>query len=84
VRTVLLLEGAVIAVTGVVLGAVASLATVLSYSEVKLDRLVPDLGPGVFVGIAAIAVATVLASTYVATRRALRPAAVDAVALVGG
>jgi len=80
VRTTMLVESALVVGTGIVFGGLASLATVLPYSWVKLDRLVPGLSAGYFVGIALAAAAVTLASTYVSTGRALRPAAVLAVA----
>jgi putative ABC transport system permease protein len=81
VRTAMLLEGGFVAVTGIVVGAVASLFTVLPYSWVKLDRLVPDLGVGYFAGVASVALVVTLLAGAVLTRRALRPSAVAAVAL---
>ena len=84
VRAVLVWEGVVVAATGIAVGSIASLGTILPYSWVKLDRLLPDLGPAYAVLVAAAAVAVVLASTVGATRRALRPAALEAVVTAAG
>jgi putative ABC transport system permease protein len=84
VRAVLVWEGVVVAATGIAVGSIASLGTILPYSWVKLDRLLPDLGPAYAVMVAAAAVAVVLASTVGATRRALRPAALEAVVTAAG
>ena len=69
-----------LAVTGVVLGSVASLATVVPYSIVRLDRVLPDSGVGTYVGIVVVALAVTLGSGLAATRAALRTSAIQAVA----
>jgi cell division protein FtsX len=81
VRTAMLLEGGFLAVTGIVAGTVAAAATVLPYSWVKLDRLLPDVGFGYFIAVASLALLLTLGAGYLLTGRALRQPAVEAVAL---
>jgi putative ABC transport system permease protein len=81
VRTMMLLETGLVAVTGILLGGLAALTTVLPYSQVKLDRLLPDIGLAYFALISLAALVITLGSTYLATRRALAPPAVEAAAL---
>ncbi|WP_166346673.1 FtsX-like permease family protein [Phytoactinopolyspora limicola] len=66
-----LFEGGLVALTGIILGGVASLGTIVPYSQVKLDRLLPDLGIGYFLGVVALTLLLTLGSGYVATRRSL-------------
>ncbi|GAA2585988.1 FtsX-like permease family protein [Actinomadura fulvescens] len=74
------LEGAVLTVTGVLLGTVASLFTILPYASVRLGSALPDGGPAVYAGVVALAVALTLGTALGAARRAVRTPAVAAVA----
>jgi putative ABC transport system permease protein len=76
------LEAALVAVTGLVVGAVASLGTIVPYSVVKLDRLVPDVTVIWWVLVWSLAVLVTVGSTWVAVRRAMRQPALDAVGAV--
>ncbi len=76
------LEAALVAVTGLVVGAVASLGTIIPYSVVKLDRLVPDVTVLWWVLVWALAVLVTVGSTWVAVRRAVRQPALEAVGAV--
>lgn len=71
-------ECALLALTGIVPGSLASLATVVPYSMVRLDRVLPDTGVGTYVGIVVVALAVTLGSALGATRIALRTPAVQA------
>ena len=73
------LEAALVAVTGLVVGGVASLGTVVPYSLVKLDRVVPDVTVLWWVLVWAAAVVLTVGSTLVAVRRAVRTPALEAV-----
>jgi putative ABC transport system permease protein len=76
----MLVEAGFLAATGIALGALASLATVLSYSWVRQDRLVPDLGPWYFLAVAAAATLVTVGATRVLTRKALSESALTAAA----
>ena len=67
------------AVTGLVVGSVASLGTVVPYSLVKLDRVVPDVSVLWLVLVWAAAVVLTVGSTFVAVRRAVATPALEAV-----
>ena len=73
------LEAALVAVTGLVVGGLASLGTVVPYSLVKLDRVVPDVTVLWWVLVWAAAVVLTVGSTLVAVRRAVRTPALEAV-----
>ncbi|MBA8951969.1 FtsX-like permease family protein [Actinomadura namibiensis] len=75
------LEGAVLMVTGVLAGTVASVFTILPFTAARADALVPDGGPGIYAGTVAVAAALTLVTVVGATRRALRVPAVEAVAV---
>ena len=74
------LEAAVLAATGVLFGAIASLVTVVPYSIARTDSVVPPTGVGIYVGVVAIAAALTLGASLGAARRAIRAPAVEAVA----
>lgn len=76
------LEAVLVAVTGLLAGAVGSLGTILPYSIVKLDRVVPDVTPLWWVLVWTTAVLVTVGSTWVAVRRAMRQPALDAVGAV--
>ncbi len=76
------LAAALVAVTGLVVGGVASLGTIVPYSIVKLDRAVPDVSVLWWALVWAVAVVVTVGSTWVAVRRAMRQPALDAVGAV--
>ncbi len=76
------LEAALVVVTGLVVGGVASLGTIVPYSVVKLDRVVPDVSALWWVLVWTVAVLVTVGSTWVAVRRAMRQPALDAVGAV--
>jgi putative ABC transport system permease protein len=76
------LEAALVVVTGLVVGGVASLGTIVPYSVVKLDRVVPDVTALWWVLVWTVAVLVTVGGTWVAVRRAMREPALDAVGAV--
>jgi putative ABC transport system permease protein len=74
-------ECLVLAGTGVVLGAVASLATVVPFGLARADGSFGDASAAVYPGVAAAAVLVTLGTGLAAARRAVRPPAVSAVAV---
>ncbi|MGI5163917.1 FtsX-like permease family protein [Spirillospora sp. CA-253888] len=74
------LEGAVLALVGLACGTVASLFTIMPFGSARAGSVVPDGGPWIYAGMAAVAVVLTLATALGATRRALRTPAVAAVA----
>jgi putative ABC transport system permease protein len=72
VVTTVVLECLVLAVTGVALGAVASLATVVPYGLARAGASYGDIPAAVYPGIAAAAVAVTLVTGAGAARRAVR------------
>jgi putative ABC transport system permease protein len=75
------IEGLVLTVTGVALGSVAGLAGILPFASLRTDSMLPDQGPLMWLGIAAVAAMATIATGLGTARRALRTAAVDAVGL---
>ncbi|WP_127502661.1 FtsX-like permease family protein [Actinoplanes solisilvae] len=73
------LEGALVTVTGVLGGAVASLFTVLPFGSARAGQVWPDASPLAFAVVAAIAVALTGSALVQTTRRALRGPATAAV-----
>jgi putative ABC transport system permease protein len=82
VVTTNVLEAALVAVTGLVVGAVASLGTIVPYSVVKLETVVPDVGGLWWALVWAAAVLLTVGSTWIAVRRAVREPALSAVGTV--
>ena len=60
----------------------ASLGTIVPYSVVKLDRVVPDVSALWWALVWTVAVLVTVGSTWVAVRRAMRQPALDAVGAV--
>lgn len=71
VTVTVLLESGLVAMSGTILGGLASLATVLPYSHVKLGSMVPDIGVGYFAGVVSVTALVTLGSGYLAVRTAL-------------
>jgi putative ABC transport system permease protein len=78
-----LVEGAVLTITGVLFGSLAALATILPYSIARTDSLLPDAPVLIWPAIALVAAVLTLAASLGATRRALRTPPTQAVALTG-
>jgi predicted lysophospholipase L1 biosynthesis ABC-type transport system permease subunit len=74
------LEGVVLLVTGLVVGTVASLFTVLPYSVARTGSVVPDEPIGIYLGIIGIAAFLTLVTALGSARRAMRAPAIQAVA----
>lgn len=74
-------EGLVLTVLGVFFGTVAGIAGILPFNAAKTDSFLPDQGPGIWLGIVAIATAATLVTTLATTVRVLRTPAVEAVAV---
>lgn len=73
------LEGVLVAVTGVLGGAAASLFTILPFGSARAGRVWPDASPAAFGVVAAIAVVLTAAALLPTTRRSVRgPATVAA------
>jgi putative ABC transport system permease protein len=81
VVSAVLLECLVLAGTGVGLGTVASLATVVPFGLARAGGSFGDVPAAVYPGVAAAAVLVTLATGLAAARRAVRPPAVSAVAV---
>ncbi len=73
-------EGTVLALVGLACGTVASLFTIMPFGSVRGGSVVPEGGPWIYLGMAAVAFALTLGTALGATRRALRTPAVVAVA----
>lgn len=74
-------EGAILAVTGVLLGSVAALAGIVPFTVVRTDSVLPHQGLGIWLAVVAVAAAVTLGTSLVTARRVLRTPAVRAVAL---
>ncbi|MER5964641.1 FtsX-like permease family protein [Streptomyces sp. NPDC002057] len=74
-------EGLVLTVLGVVFGTVAGIAGILPFNAVRTDAVLPDQGPGIWLGIVAIAAGATLITTLCTAVRVLRTPAIDAVAV---
>ncbi|PVE10383.1 ABC transporter permease [Streptomyces scopuliridis] len=73
-------EGLALTVTGVFFGTVAGLAGSLAFSLVRTDEVLPGQGPGIWLGVTAVAAAATLVTSVGTARRALRTPAVEAMA----
>ncbi|MCF2532558.1 ABC transporter permease [Yinghuangia soli] len=80
VLDVVLLEGAVLTVIGVLCGTFAALFTVLPYSYARTGSFLPEAGAGIYLAIVAVAALLTVATGYAAARRTMRTPAVAAVA----
>ncbi|MFI7500669.1 FtsX-like permease family protein [Streptomyces sp. NPDC049687] len=74
-------EALVLMVTGVFFGTVAAVAGILPFTSVRTDELLPDQGPGIWLGIVAVAVLATSATSLLTARRTLRAPAVEAAAV---
>lgn len=73
------LESIVLIVAGVLFGSIASLVTIVPFSIARTDSVLPNATIGIYFGVVTIATTLTLVSSLVATRRALRMPAVQAV-----
>jgi ABC-type antimicrobial peptide transport system permease subunit len=72
------LESIVLVVTGVLLGSVAAIFTVVPYSIARTDSILPS-GFAIYLGVVAVAAVLTLAASLGAARLAIRTPAVEAV-----
>lgn len=80
VTTMVTLESLVLAVTGVVFGTIASLATILPYSYARTDSWIPEgINPATYAGVIAVAFSVTLITSLATTRRTLTTPAITAV-----
>ncbi len=73
-------EAALILVTGIAFGALASLGTVIPFTVARTDGWWPGNGPGLFLAVSAAAVTLTLATALLAARRAVRAPVLAAIA----
>ncbi|CAM3424469.1 FtsX-like permease family protein [Kibdelosporangium persicum] len=72
-------EAAVLASAGVLFGTLAATATVIPYSVVKADSLLPDTTIGIYLAVIGIAALLTLSTSLAGARRATRQPAIDTV-----
>lgn len=70
-------EELAIVVTGLVAGTLAGLLTIVPYSFARTDAIVPDVGPGIFLGTVLLVVMLTFAASLGAAHQAMRRAAVQ-------
>lgn len=75
------IESLVLTATGVFFGTAAGLAGIIPFTVIRTDSVLPDRGPGIWLGIVGVAAAAVLVTSLTTARRALRASAVGAVSL---
>jgi putative ABC transport system permease protein len=73
-------EAAVLTVTGLGFGTLASLATILPFNYARTDTLVPDVAPWIWLGFAAGAAVVTFGTALATARRTVRVPAVEAAA----
>ncbi|SCD96421.1 putative ABC transport system permease protein [Streptomyces sp. Termitarium-T10T-6] len=74
-------EGLVLTGTGLFFGTLAGVAGIIPFSAVRTDTFLPDVGPAMWLGIAAVGALATLVTSVGTARRALRTPAVSAVAV---
>ncbi|GAA5030134.1 FtsX-like permease family protein [Streptomyces siamensis] len=74
-------EGVVLTVTGVFFGTLAGLAGILPFTLVRSDTLLPGRGPGIWLGVVAVAALVTVGTSLLTARHAVRAPAVEAVTL---
>lgn len=75
-------EGVLVAVTGVVLGTVASVATLVPFSLARAESLTPSGSPWIYVGVVATALTLTLGATLLPGWRAMRSRPAEAAVAV--
>lgn len=73
-------ESVLLTVTGVLFGTLASVVTILPFSIARIDDPLPPLAPGRYAIIVAVAVVLTFAAALGATRKAIAPPAIAALA----
>ncbi|GAB3269103.1 ABC transporter permease [Kineosporia babensis] len=81
VQQMMLLEAGFLSGAGIVLGGIGALPMACSYSWVRQDSLVPDMGPWYFLAVAVIAAAVTIGASVSLTRKALAPPALTLAAV---
>ncbi|WP_344900630.1 FtsX-like permease family protein [Actinomadura meridiana] len=71
-------ESAVLTITGVVVGTIASVFTIVPFGLARSDSATPDGSVWTYLGVVALAAVLTGATAYAATRRAVRVPAVEA------
>lgn len=71
-------EGVLVAAVGIVLGTLASAATLVPYSLARADSLTPSGSPLVYLGVVAVALGLTMAATLLPARQVLRQRAAQA------
>ncbi|MFJ5683164.1 FtsX-like permease family protein [Streptomyces sp. NPDC093099] len=74
-------EGLALTLTGVFFGMVAGLAGSVAFSLVRTDEVLPGQGPGIWLGVTAVAAAATLVTSLGTAHRTLRTPAVEAMAM---
>ncbi|MEY9928540.1 putative ABC transport system permease protein [Catenulispora sp. GP43] len=80
VRRMVRLESVITVITGLLAGTVAALASVVPFSIARADKVVPHIGPAIYLGVVATVIVLTFAANGGATRKALREPALDALA----
>ncbi|WP_199701824.1 FtsX-like permease family protein [Jiangella rhizosphaerae] len=73
-------EGVLVAAVGIVLGTLASVATLVPFSLARADQLTPSGSPLIYAGVVAVALGLTLAATLLPAWQALRQRATQAAA----
>ena len=81
VMRMMVAEAALVAIAGIVLGTLASAATLIPFSLAMSDRLLPSGPIGIYVAIVGVAAGLTFLSTLVPAWLATRPSPVDAAAV---
>lgn len=81
VLTMVATESVLVTVTGLFFGTAAGLAGLIPFCVVRTDRMLPEQGPWIWLGVAAVGALATLVTSLVTARRALRKPAVAAVAV---
>ncbi|PBC59815.1 transporter [Streptomyces sp. Tue6028] len=74
-------ESVVLTVTGVFFGTLAGLAGILPFTLVRSDTPLPGRGPGIWLGVVAVAALVTVGTSLLTARHAVRAPAVEAVTL---
>ncbi|MGD1218889.1 FtsX-like permease family protein [Streptomyces krungchingensis] len=74
-------ESVVLTVTGVLFGTLAGLAGILPFTLVRSDTLLPGRGPGIWLGVVAVAALVTVGTSLLTARHVVRAPAVEAVTL---
>jgi putative ABC transport system permease protein len=75
------LEATILTTTGVLFGSLAAIATVIPYSLVKTDTVLPDATITIYLGIVVIAAVLTLAASLGTARRTIHEPAIQTIAI---